>query len=353
MDGCRKASCRLWGDAVKTVLMVQVAGATPGGAVQTTVSDYTDVAKEIKITTNRMDSPGKMAFTCLEDGPISIPEGSSVEFTVDGIKMFKGHVFLAERNQDGETAYTAYDQLRYLKANASYVFENMSLEQIIQRIAADLGLTVGALAATGYSFPCLIKENEECLDIIFGALSQTIIQTGKIFLFYDNAGALTLTEAKDLFTRTLFGDGSLVTSYTYKRDIDSETYNRVKLVKKNEQTGRTDAYVYEDSESIKKWGILQYYDEVDENLNEAQIDQMCALYLMYYNRVLQTLTLEAMGVPEIRAGSIVPIRIGNVTELSTSRLLLAEKVTHNFEGDAHTMKIEVKSFQQLGGVSIA
>ena len=123
-------------------------------------------------------------------------------------------------------------------------------------------------------------------------------------------------------------------------------------MKKNEQTGRTDVYVHEDSETVKKWGILQHYDEVDENLNDAQIDQMCALYLTYYNRVLQTLTLEAMGVPEIRAGSIVPIRIGNITELSTSRLLLAEKVTHSFEGDAHTMKIEVKSFQQLGGVSI-
>ena len=44
--------------------------------------------------------------------------------------------------------------------------------------------------------------------------------------------------------------------------------------------------------------------------------------------MLQTITIEAMGVPEIRAGSIVPVKIGAVGDLAVSRLLLAEKVTH-------------------------
>lgn len=333
-------------------MRAQIVKEAPGGAAKTTIMDLSDVAEKVEITTHRMDTPGKMTFTCLEPGHVLIPEGSLVEFAVDGKKLFKGYVFIIERNRDGETSYTAYDQLRYLKANASYVFENMSLSQIIQRIAADFGLMVGSLADTGYVFPCLIKEDVGCLDIIFEALAQTVIQTGKIFVFYDNAGLLTLVEAQELFVRALIGDGSLVTDYTYKRDIDSDTYNRIKLVKKNEQTGRTDAYVHEDSGTIKKWGILQYYSQVDENMNEAQIDEMCKMYLQYYNRVLQTITLEAMGVLEIRAGSIVPVHIGSIEELSVSRLLLAEKVTHSFESDVHTMSIEIKSFEQLGGIGI-
>lgn len=316
------------------------------------ILDYANVVKEVEIATNRLDSPGKMTFTCIESGPVSIEEGSLVEFMADGVKMFKGYVFSVERNQDGETSYVAYDQLRYLKANASYVFENMSLSQIIRQIAADFGLVTGTLADTGYVFPCLIKEDEGCLDIIFDALAQTIIQTQKIFVFYDNFGELTLVEAKQLFTRTLVGDGSMVTEYTYKRDIDSDTYNRIKLVKKNEESGRTNAYIHEDSEAIKKWGVLQYYSEVDENMNDAQIDEMCEMYLRYYNRVLQTVKIEALGVKEVRAGTIIPVRIGAVEDLATSRLLLAEKVTHSFEGEAHTMSIEIKSFAQLGGVSI-
>lgn len=334
-------------------MLVQTVSPAPGGATQTVLTDYARAAESAEITTSRMDSAGKMTFTCIETGKIAIAEGSSVEFSIDGVKMFKGYVFSIERDQDWKTTYTAYDQLRYLKASASYVFENMTLSQIIRQIAADFGLSVGTIEDTGYIFPCLIKENESCLDIIFDALSQTIIQTGRIFLFYDNAGKLELTEVKNLLLTSLLGDRSLVTDYTYKRDIDSDTYNRVKLAKKNGETGRTDVYVHEDTDNIKKWGILQYYDEVDENLNEAQVDDMCAKYLQYYNRVLQTITLKAIGIPQIRAGYIIPVRIDDIDELSVSRLLLAEKVTHNFDGNGdHTMSIEVKSFEQFGGMSI-
>ena len=333
-------------------LQVQTVSPAPGGATQTVITDYTDVIQKAELTTNRFDSPAKLSFTCLEKIGIGIAEGSSVELSVDGIKMFKGYVFTAERNRDGEVAYVAYDQLRYLKANASYVFEAMTLPQIIQQIAADFNLTCGTLEEPGYAFPCLIKENVSCLDIIFDALAEAIIQTGKIYVFYDNAGALSLTEARNMYSTVLLGDGSLVTDYTYKRDIDSDTYNRVKLVRPNKDTGRADTYVHEDTETIGKWGLLQYYDQVDENLNEAQIDQMCAQYLQYYNRVLQTLTIEAIGVPGLRAGMIIPVRFGDINDLSVSRLLLAEKVTHTFEADDHTMSIEVKDFGQLGGVSI-
>ena len=333
-------------------LQVQTVSPAPGGATQTVITDYTDVIQKAELTTNRFDSPAKLSFTCLEKSGIGIAEGSSVELSVDGVKMFKGYVFTAERNRDGEVAYVAYDQLRYLKANASYVFGAMTLPQIIQQIAADFNLTCGTLEEPGYAFPCLIKENVSCLDIIFDALAETIIQTGKIYVFYDNAGALSLTEARNMYSTVLLGDGSLVTDYTYKRDIDSDTYNRVKLVRPNKDTGRADTYVHEDTETIGKWGLLQYYDQVDENLNEAQIDQMCAQYLQYYNRVLQTLTIEAIGVPGLRAGMIIPVRFGDINDLSVSRLLLAEKVTHTFEADDHTMSIEVKDFGQLGGVII-
>lgn len=330
-------------------LQVQSAGSAPGGATQTRITDYASVTREAELTTNRLDSASKLTFTCIENNGIAIPEGSQVELAVDGVRMFKGYIFTIERNHDGEVSYTAYDQLRYLKANASYTFENMTLSQIIRQIAADFGLTVGVLEDPGYIFPCLIKENESCLDIIYDALYQTIIQTGRIFNFYDNAGALTLTEAKNMFVSTKLGDGSLVTDYTYKRDIDSDTYNRIKLVRPNQETGRTDVYLYEDAETIAKWGLLQYYDEVDENMNEAQIDELCQMYLKYYNRVVQTISIDSIGVAGVRAGVILPVSISAVNDLSATRLLLTEKITHKFEADDHTMSVEVKNFEQLGG----
>ena len=152
-----------------------------------------------------------------------------------------------------------------------------------------------------------------------------------------------------MYSNVLIGDGSLATDFTYKRDIDSDTYNRIKLVRPNEETGMADTYIVEDTDTQAKWGLLQYYDQVDENMNEAQIDQMCQAYLQYYNRVVQELSVDALGVPGLRAGMIVPVRISAVDSLSVSRLLLAEKVTHSFDGDDHTMSIDVKNFENLGG----
>ena len=114
------------------------------------IFDYGPVVRETEITSNRLDTPGKMVFTCLKADSVKIQEGSAVEFEIGETRMFKGYIFTMECSQDDKVIYTAYDQLRYLKAKASYVFENMSLSQIIRRIAADFSLTVGILEETGY-----------------------------------------------------------------------------------------------------------------------------------------------------------------------------------------------------------
>ena len=314
--------------------------------------DYSEVFVSGDWDTQRFDAPGKLSFTGQEHSGIALPEGTAITFKDNGQTVFCGYIFTAERDRYGNVSYTAYDQLRYLKANASYSWENVTLEQIILEIAADFSLKVGNLAATGYTFPSLVKENESCLDIIFDALSTVIYQTGKIFCFYDEAGTLVLREVKDLITTGVIGDESMMTDYQYKRDIDSETYNRIKLVRPNQDTGRTDVYIHEDTDSIKKWGLLQYYDKIDKNQNEAQIDKLCEAYLKYYNRVLQTLTIDAMGITGIRAGMVIPVLIRDIQELSFNRVLLVEKVTHSYEGSGyHTMSLEVKSFEQLGGTA--
>lgn len=327
-------------------------GVQPG--TKETVLSTTNYARsttEVEITTNRFDSASKMTFETVEETGIAIQNGAAVSFSENGTGIFAGFVFTAKRSKDGTVSYTAYDQLYYLKAKASYTFTNMSLEQIITQIATDFGLTVGTLEATGYVFPCLVKENTECLSIIFNALSQVIVQTGKIFVFYDDFGKLTLKEVKGMLVTSMIGNRSLLTDYTYTRDMASETYNRVKLVRPNKTTGRADTFVHEDTDTIKKWGLLQYYDSVDENLNDAQIDDMCKKYLQYYNRLVQTVSIEALGITGLRAGNIIPVRINEVEDLSKNRLLLAEKVSHKYEGNAHTMKIDVKNFEQLGGAS--
>ena len=135
--------------------------------IRTIQTDYADVASKIELTTQRFDNPASLSFTCLEDSGIAISEGSSVELSVSGKKLFKGYVFTAERNREGEVSYTAHVQLRYLKSNASHLFQNMTLPQIIQQVVKNFGLNVGEMEEPGYVFPYLDKDNIHAGFIFF------------------------------------------------------------------------------------------------------------------------------------------------------------------------------------------
>ena len=317
---------------------------------KTIVKEYAPIMVSADYVTNRMNSPGKFTFSTVEDSGIDIELGSGVYVTLEGQKFFKGYVFSAERQRNHKVTYVAYDQLRYLKAKASYTFVATSLEDIIRQIASDFGLQVGSLASTGYKIPSLLCENETCLDIIMDALAQTIIQTGKIYIFYDDYGELTLKEAGSLIWNKLVGERSLLSDYSYQRSIDSDTYNQVKLARPNKDTGRADVFIYKDSDTINQWGLLQYYDVVDEKMNSAQIQELCENYLKYYDRVWQTLKLKkVIGAPELRAGWVIPVRIDTIDGVNTTRLFLTERISHKLTGNSHTMEIEVRNFNDLGG----
>uniref|UniRef100_UPI0006CF333F XkdQ/YqbQ family protein n=1 Tax=Clostridium sp. NkU-1 TaxID=1095009 RepID=UPI0006CF333F len=299
--------------------------------------------KKITYTTNRNGSAGKLTFTYLQEKPINLTEGAKVQFYVDGKEIFLGFVFVIEQDRWGVVSVTAYDQLRYLKAKASYSFVGKRLGEIIQQIATDMQLQAGGLEDTGYVIPTLTKENTECLDIIEYGLQVTQYNTGKIFVFYDDFGKLSLKEAKNMTSDILIGNGSILTDYSYKSDIDSDTYNQIKLVRPNKETGQEDTYIFKDSTTIKKWGLLQKYVKVDENLNEAQINQQGNIMAAYYDRVLKTISVDGVdGAPNLRAGAMPTFKIKEIPELTGGYRLVLDKVQHTFSDGDHTMKIEAK-----------
>lgn len=308
-----------------------------------TMYDYAPVTQKVSYTTNRNGSAGKLTFTYLQEKPINLTEGAKVQFYVDGKEIFLGFVFVIEQDRWGGVSVTAYDQLRYLKSKSSYSFAGKKLGEIIQQIATDMQLQTGSLEDVGYVIPTLTKENTECLDIIEYGLQLTQHNTGKTFVFFDDFGKLTLKEAKNMMSDILIGNGSIITDYTYKSDIDSDTYNQVKLVRPNKETGQGDTYVFSDQSNIKKWGLLQKYEKVDENLNEAQINEQGNIMEAYYNRVLKTISVDGVGgVPGLKAGAMAKFKIKDVPELSNGYYLLLDKVKHTFSDGEHTMSVEAK-----------
>lgn len=306
--------------------------------------DIANQTQKVSYTTNRTGSPGTLKFTVNASG-ISFVEGDAVRFSVDGRAIFLGWVFTKSRDRWAAIEVTCYDQLRYLKANASYAFTGRSAGDIIREIAGDFQLKTGRLDDTGYRIPSLIMEEKSCLDIVSAALQRTLLATGKLYTFFDDAGQLSLREAGTMVSSGLVGQGSLLLDYTYKTDIDANTANSVKLARPNEKTGRADVFQVVDSANIGQWGLLQRYETIDEALNDAQAAAQAQAMLSYYNRRWRTLRVSALGLPGLRAGQMLLMDVPNLGDINLFGLVLLEKVTHAWEQGVHTMEFEV---QELG-----
>lgn len=304
------------------------------------VWDVVNCTQTASWTTNRTGSPGTFKFTLNKCADIAFLEGDVVRFSVDGELQFYGWAFTKVKNRWDEIEVTCYDRLRYLKANASYAFYDYKVGDMITQIAADFQLDVGAVADTGYAIPSFIKEDETVLDMIGEAVQQTLLNTGNIYVFFDDGNGLALRRPEDMISPVVIGERSLLTEYEYKTDIDEQTYNSVKLARPNEETGRWEVVIAEDSANIGQWGLLQLYQTVDEDVNDAQMRAQAQASLAYYNRRMRTVKVNSLGVPGLRAGQMVLMKVPGLGDINLDQYVLLEQVTHTWENDVHTMEFE-------------
>ena len=236
-----------------------------------------------------------------------------------------------------------YDRLRYLKANNSYTFYAQSAADIIKQICEDLQVDVSTLADPGYKLPSLVMQDKSCIDIINTAIQKTLLNTGTVFVFYDAGDGVALRSAADMKSDYIIGEKSLMTNYNYNTSIDSQTYNSIKLVRPNKETGKADVFIRKDSDTIARWGLLQLYQKVDEAATDAQVKEQAKVSLEYYNRVLQQLKFTSLGVNSLRAGQLLLVNINDLDGDPFRKYVMLEKVSHTWENDLHTMELEAKA----------
>ncbi len=297
-------------------------------------------AETVSWETNRTGTPGVLKFTIIKSGGLDFTEGDTVTLREDGALQFFGWVFTKSKDRWGVIEVTAYDRLRYFKATAFYNFVARKAGDIVRQIAADLEVAVGELADTGYPIPSLVEEEQSCLDIVGEAIQQTLLNTGKIYVFFDNGEGVSLKEAGEMKSDVLIGQGSQLLDYTYTTDIDKQTYNYIKIARLNEETGIYEVHAAQDSGTIARWGRLQLFQTVDGDVNDAQMQAQAQATLRYCNRRFQTLRVSALGVPGLRAGQLVWMRVPGLGDIDLDQYVLLDKVAHTWESGLHTMEFE-------------
>lgn len=311
---------------------------------QGNVFNISDLVEEITWKTKRKDSPGTLEVTLLEDKQVTIGNGNVIRLKVNNCNIFYGYVFKNNGDSGPEIKITAYDQLKYLMYNDVYVGVNKKASDVIKEILTNLELSIGEIEDTGYTIPTIQEDDKKYLDVIYSALSKTVIANTKTFVLYDDFGKINLKNINNMRQELIISDDSNLGDYDWEKSIE-DSYNRIKYVRDNEDTKGRDVYIAQDSENIAKWGRLQLFKKVDDKLNKAQMEEMVNCSLELYNKEKKTLKLKDVVGCETDldvkliggAGVYVYIKKKNI-----SQWCLIEEATHKFSKNEHTMDFELK-----------
>lgn len=297
------------------------------------------VKEGVSIEWERKGSPGKLTFTTIKTDmeSMSFQEGDPVCFYYDDKPIFMGYVFTKKRDREHHIEVTCYDQIRYLKNKYTYLFEKKTASQIISALCKDFNLKTGELDNTGYVIPAVAEENKSALDIALDVLEETLVNTGNMYVLYDDFGQLKVKNCANMVSETLICD-TTAENFDYSSSIDSETYNSIILYYKNDDE-LIQIFTASSPTNINQWGTLRYFEEVkNPTIGQNKADSLLKLY----NRKTRELKVNgAFGDVSVRGGTLIPVKL-NLGDIITNNYMLVEKVTHNFENDHYTMDLTLE-----------
>ena len=295
------------------------------------------VKEGVEIEWERTGSPGKLTFTVLKTEGVDFSEGDPVCFYYEKKPVFMGYVFKKSRDREQQIEVTCYDQIRYLKNKYTYIFENKTASQIISALCNDFNLSTGAMDNTGYVIPAISKENISALDIALDVLEETLLNTGNMFVLYDDFGKINVKNCANMMSTTLIYEQS-AENFDYSSSIDDETYNNIVLYYKGDDN-TIQIFTASSEARIREWGTLRYFEEVD---NPTSAQNKANALLNLYNKKTRELTIDgAFGDVTVRGGTLIPVKL-NLGDINVNNYMLVEKVTHKFNKDHYTMDLTLE-----------
>lgn len=303
------------------------------------------VQDEVTWTTERKGAAGKLEFKILKDNIINFEEGNPVAFRVDNTNLFYGFVFKKKRDKEKIITTTAYDQLRYLKNKDTKTYVNKRADELVKMIANEYQLNVGTLENTGYAIAKKAESNQSLFDMILNALDETIRNRKEMYVLYDDYGKLCLKNLERMKVGLVI-DEETGENYDYESSIDSDTYNQIKLTYDNSETGKREIYMAKDSSNIEKWGVLQYFDTIDEKTNGAV---KARALLDLYNQKTRSLQIKnALGDVRVRGGSLIIVNL-DLGDVKLKNFMLVEKAKHTFKNNEHFMDLTLVGQNFISG----
>ncbi len=302
------------------------------------------VCGEIRLTSEKWGA-GYLEFSVLKEGTIDFKEGDCVSLRVNNKDMFYGYVFTKKRTKKGIISVLCYDQMRYLKNKDTYSFSGQTAADIFKMIANDYSIKTGDIDYTGYCVPPRVEDNTTLMDILYTAVSLTEINGYGSFIIYDDFGKLCLKSTKYMVSN-LIVDKNTAIDFDYQTTIDKDVYNRIKLIYKRDTkyTHTLNVFNAQDDDSIKQWGVLQYFKHID--INNVDGNSEAAALLEKYKIKNRQLKVMTFGNVNIRAGWSVKAEL-DIGDFVLNENMRIKKCCHIFKGNSYNMELTLE-----GGVLV-
>ena len=307
------------------------------------IYDITNQMTDFEITLERQAVAGKLSGTFYNTNHIYIPKGSIIMVNVDGVNFFKGYFFDHDVDRWSKTRIVFYDQLKYLMKNkaSKYFNPNFYIEDLFEYFKTKFNLKFGERDTVSIDLGYKLFENQTLMDMVTYALQQLLEKTGKIYNFYDYYGFLRLKEAKNMMVSIKLVNGSTILDYRVKGTIDEDTYNVI-AYKYTSADVEQEATEYPEGGMPTKnahFGKLQLFEVRDPKSTKASMEEIAKDLYENHNREKIVLLIEALGDPQVRAGSVVFCDVGTVDGVKTTGYHLIDKITHKFSNKKHTMSL--------------
>ncbi len=261
--------------------------------------------------------------------------GTKIVFFHNGTKMFSGIITSYTRNSMTEFEYTAYDYGFYLnKSEAQIQFNNdISTSSAIQKLCSENGVTVGSICDIPTKVNKIYQGNT-ISDIIKDLLKMAEAEQKVHYRMEVRGAALYIERYQDLYVQAevvnLIGDFS--SSYSIE-----DMANRIVIVSSSEKNQQIIAEK-SDSSSIATYGQITKIEKVDDK-KQSQAAEIAANKLLDKNSVKKSFSVTLLGSDAVRSGRMM---IFDQPEIKLSGAFLVRNCTHDFNGNKHTMKLELE-----------
>lgn len=311
-----------------------------------------DLIDSVKYTTDRMGRPGRLEFSVYNSSRLNISHGDVVYCHINGQPFCKCFVFRLEYSQKSKKIdVLAYDQIRYLQNDCSYVFEDKQIAEIFTTVCTDLGLCVGECDNTETIISAdgapVIFNSVPALKIIMDCIEHIRRVENRMLVLYDDFGKLCLKDASSMASDYLITpeiSEDIVTS----TNIDERTYNRIRLTYGDGNPDTADEVTIVDGKGQEDIGILAITHKIEENKNGNETaEDIGKTILKAYNAPIRKLELQnVIGEPLLRAGMFVPVSFTLDIHVLAQAYFI-RTITHNINKGVHTMNITLEGHDIL------